>query len=529
MTTSNHNTGMIRPVVVIFVICGLCAILMETRMSTFMPFSGSRNIWLPASFTEQPVHSSEQSASALASISVSVNDTLANIQARLDTLEGGLRHVKMSLLQVEQPSGVALPNNNNTTTTTMTTATTPSSTNSKNNPLSNQLPTCDELMNRPDSPVANGEFLTRQTTPNTWTLRADGSRQLELPFTCRLKQYTSTEARQCFAKRHLSFIGDSITRYQYLSLAYFIERGQYPPRFGRAQTCTHIDEQGIPTCSAVDKPNVCMEGDWTLGNDGWQDFQGTLGGSTDGGPFHGRFECPCSRRVGSRTDETIDNGLYVSAEDEVTGTRVKISYISEIGFGDLPAPIQGWNFTTCAYNGTCQVTKDDSEKLLNRSKAHDWDWNETLDDALNGTLQSVLPPVDIVIYNRGLWGVLNKDMATKIMPLLHELVGDGRCMYRTTTAAPIYDSLWEREMQSMKDATYNAGCSMIDFGHITKEFWWLGYSHPQPPVQENGNISNYREWQDIYWDAVHFRPWVYEELNNLLLNILCNSNHGKSQ
>ena len=385
-------------------------------------------------------------------------------------------------------------------------------------------------MNRPNSPVANGEFLTRQTTPNKWTLRADGSRQLELPLTCQLKRYTSIEARQCFANRHISFIGDSLSRYQFLSLAYFIERGQYPPRFGRSQTCTHMDEQGLPTCSAVDKPNVCMEGDWTLGQDGWQDFQSSMGGGTDGGPFHGRYECPCSRREDSPTDERVDNGLYVSAEDEITGARVKISYICETGFGAIPAPIQGWNFTTCAYNGTCQVTKNDSEKLLNRSKAHDWDWNETLDKALNDTLQKILPLVDIAIYNRGLWGVLSKDMAKKVMPLLHGLVGDGRCLYRTTTAAPIYDhSLWDREMNSMKDATYTAGCSLIDFGHITRDFWWLGYSHPQPPVQENGNISNYREWQDIYWDSVHFLPWVYEELNNLLLNILCNSNYGRKQ
>ncbi len=24
-----------------------------------------------------------------------------------------------------------------------------------------------------------------------------------------------------------------------------------------------------------------------------------------------------------------------------------------------------------------------------------------------------------------------------------------------------------------------------------------------------------------YWDAVHFMPWVYEEFNTLLLNMIC--------
>jgi hypothetical protein len=90
------------------------------------------------------------------------------------------------------------------------------------------LPTCESLMKSPNSPVSDGAFLTRETTPNIWTLRADGSRELTLPLTCRLKRYTSSEARQCLSNKHLSFIGDSLTRYQYLSLAYFLERGQYP-------------------------------------------------------------------------------------------------------------------------------------------------------------------------------------------------------------------------------------------------------------------------------------------------------------
>jgi hypothetical protein len=90
------------------------------------------------------------------------------------------------------------------------------------------LPTCESLMKSPNSPVSDGAFLTRETTPNIWTLRADGSRELTLPLTCRLKRYTSSEARQCLSNKHLAFIGDSLTRYQYLSLAYFLERGQYP-------------------------------------------------------------------------------------------------------------------------------------------------------------------------------------------------------------------------------------------------------------------------------------------------------------
>jgi phospholipase/lecithinase/hemolysin len=26
----------------------------------------------------------------------------------------------------------------------------------------------------------------------------------------------------------------------------------------------------------------------------------------------------------------------------------------------------------------------------------------------------------------------------------------------------------------------------------------------------------------VFWDSVHYTPWVYEALNNVLLNVLCN-------
>jgi hypothetical protein len=119
---------------------------------------------------EQSAYTSEQSVSA--SISTSLNDTLANIQACINTLEGELHHVKMTLVQGKQPPVVTLPNNNTSTIATTTAAHNTSSTmmtastGSKNNHRSKELPTCDKLMNRPDLLVANGEFLTQQTTPN---------------------------------------------------------------------------------------------------------------------------------------------------------------------------------------------------------------------------------------------------------------------------------------------------------------------------------------------------------------------------
>ena len=435
----------------------------------------------------------------------------AQLQARVDKLEQDLHSMK-KLLKSDTDTSTA---------------------------LNTELPTCESLMKKPNSPVADGSFLTRSTTPVTWTLRADGSRELQLPVTCRLKRYTSADARQCFSNRHLSFLGDSITRYQYLSLVHLIDKGQYPPRFGRPDRrehpCKHIDELGHPTCSPWEEPNVCMEGDWQdkwspfgmqleLRNDIWQFFHMSLGGGYDGGVFGGRFQCTCARREGQRMNWTdpIENALYVSEEFE-GGGRVKMSYIKEIGWGDHPAPVRGWNFTDCAYTGTCRTSRNDSEALFKRFLAGDVDWEDPLYKALNGSLRQVLPPVDIAIYNRFMWGVLDKDLADTIMPLLHDFVGEGRCLYRTATATPVYPTDQLQEIKTMKEPTFNAGCGLMDFTHLTKEFGMLWYAHPAPRKQENGTISNAREWGDVFWDGVHYTPWVYEELNNIMLNVLCNA------
>jgi hypothetical protein len=226
--------------------------------------------------------------------------------------------------------------------------------------------------------------------------------------------------------------------------------------------------------------------------------------------------------------DPIENALYVSEEWKGGGGggggggRVKMSYIKEIGWGDHPAPLRGWNFTNCAYTGTCRTTKKDSEALFERFLAGDVDWEDPLYRALNGSLRQVLPPVDIVIYNRFMWGVLDKDLANTIMPLLHDFVGEGRCMYRTATTTPFYSQELLEEINIMKEPTLNAGCGLMDFAHLTKEFGMLWYTHPPPRKQENGTISNSREWGDAFWDSVHYTPWVYEELNNIMLNVLCN-------
>lgn len=379
--------------------------------------------------------------------------------------------------------------------------------------IRDDLPTCEQLMQHPSSPFADGAFLTRTTTPVVWKMRHDGSRELTLPSTCRLKHYTARDARQCFNNQNLLFLGDSLTRYQYLSLAYFLEYNKWPPRFQALNPCNHIDEHGNRTCSKQDEPNVCAEGDW-IRVGGWSAYTQSLGGSTDGGIFHGRLEAQSLR-----DEPKIENMQYVSRPEE--GGRTKLSYVIENGWRGQELFPPGWKFTGCAYNASCRYSPEHHAYNMERNKAKDYDWNySSIMDAFgaNGTsFQEQHADTNFVFYNRGLWGKLQEDKANSMMALLHNFTSD-RCFFKSTTSCgrTIQNDLFKWEEGPIRRAAFNNGCEFMDVGHLTKEFSTLFFAHPQPPR----NLMF--EYHSVFWDAVHYQPWVYEELNNMLLNIMCN-------
>jgi hypothetical protein len=258
------------------------------------------------------------------------------------------------------------------------------------------LPMCDELMRQPSSPFRDGAFLASHTTPIRWVPRRDGSRQLELTEICRLKRYTAQEANTCLANKHVSMIGDSITRYQYLSLAYLLEHGQFPPRFARTSSkkaaCHHVDEFGYPACSPSNEPNICVESDWN----GWDAYYSSLCGSTDGGILNGRMECHSYRvKKAGQQLECHENAMYTNSD-----SRAVLSFSFETGWGNnQEAPLYGFYYTNCSYSGTCRRTSSDADRIQNRTLRGDYDWRQPFPEAVgrNGSLRSVLPKPDYAL------------------------------------------------------------------------------------------------------------------------------------
>jgi hypothetical protein len=97
-----------------------------------------------------------------------------------------------------------------------------------------------------------------------WRSEPAGAGRLSLG-ACQLRRFTAGEARACLAWRPLVMIGDSITRYQYMSLIHFLEFGEYPS----------------PTTGRPSHPSVVIEQEW---NKNWNKF-------FKGGRVGSRYSC----------------------------------------------------------------------------------------------------------------------------------------------------------------------------------------------------------------------------------------------
>jgi hypothetical protein len=511
-------------------------------------------------------------------------DMLLDAPSMTDMIAAKQRHSELRLEQMQesinalQQKLLLVGNTNSATTTTTASETTAAR---RGDDVLPPLPTCRQLMSGPYSQFRDGEFLTSSSAHHVWVPRADGSRQLELTFPCRLHRYTAQEARQCLRGQHMSLMGDSLSRYLFLSLSFFMQHGVWPPRFGQARgqfgyesinstttttkmkkqppqrqpVCPHIDEQGQATCSPMGEPNPVMEGDWKrnlqAGQDSWETFLEQIGGGTDGGIFSGHMECDCARssRPGKgelcKAECQVENELYISGpandqgeweEDHQGDTnndidysrRILFSHVKENGWGDPPRNVSGFSFTKCGASGSCRRDQNTTNFMLERAMEGVFEWNEPLASALQNSLKRILPPVSIGIYNKGLWGAVSKETLDRVMPALYNFTGgeDGRCFFRSTTgsAKSLKANLEEHERGLVQSLTHQHGCNFLDFGRLTEDFARIEYREGQ--VDRASASFLLQERNSIYWDNVHFMPWVYEELNNMQLNVLCNAYGG---
>lgn len=229
-------------------------------------------------------------------------------------------------------------------------------------------------------------------------------------------------------------IGDSLQRYQYLSLAYFIEHGKWHSRFEMVATdtdkikCSHIDENGNPTCSEPNNPSLLSENDWAhlyshAADKSWKEMHMSIGGKSS---FNGKMECQCARL---QSDTSTEAMFY-------EGQSTKLTFISNIGDN----PMHWWKRENCSINSSCILSSTKWDQLKDRASKLDWDYIGDIIDITSekGYISQQYPDIDIAIFNRGLWGNIEPKKLKRIMKNLYKLTSknkNGKCFWKGTSVA----------------------------------------------------------------------------------------------
>ena len=357
---------------------------------------------------------------------------------------------------------------------------------------SDNLPSCLHLKHTVHG-MGDGAFITRE--PGDWFVRADGSKEYRLR-TCRLERFDAHAARQCMSKHHKLLLGDSLMRYQYLSLVYLLEHGKFPPRWGTAtknpgRKCLYTNADGSPACSPAEQPHVCMENDWATKyghavDKSWKQYHMALGGAA----MNGHLECQTAR---INMTHSVEAMFYERGSIKVT------YFMPMFGVGGkvdkYPSQMHWWQRSGCAATGSCNMSSADWEQMRAQADHGEYDFDGSLMDLLatNGTAASArmraeLSSVDIAVWNQGQWGGMGtEDFYAEVFDGLFALVApnNGRCFYKGCSPNKgngLFDKQdpnhTPREEEKAYAEAYKSGCGVFDTYHVTqafRKFRWFGW------------------------------------------------------
>ena len=287
--------------------------------------------------------------------------------------------------------------------------------------------------------------------------------------------------RRCFSNRRISFVGDSVTRYQYLNLVHFIAHGRW----------------------YSDYPSFEQEPLWSS----WLEFfQGTTARLTnEGGSTNEKCDCYRSPHDGI----TRENRYFEDSE-----LNLSISYFKFLtGISNRGMNHNKLNLSDCKEGRGCIQAK------CSPGSCFETDWIATDHMELLEHIASTHRP-DTIIFNSGIWhrfknpldkGFTSAERISDLLSLARTLfpLGIKRLFWKTTTAALDggKDQLGAYEVDMMIQALEqeNNGTSLswrvFDAFSLTLSAIVTGQSLRIP----------------VSWDSIHFLPDVYRGLNEVLL------------
>ncbi|KAI7842769.1 hypothetical protein COHA_003517 [Chlorella ohadii] len=278
---------------------------------------------------------------------------------------------------------------------------------------------------------------------------------------CKLRRFTPEAARKCLEGRPLVMIGDSLTRYQYIALIYFLEFGRWP----------------APLRGAAGHPSPVIASEWGP----WSQFyQGTTT------MFAGHQQCRCFRQdaFNAPEDRFYRNG------------NLSMTFYRWLGYPITPLAGH-WGFPPFSNATQCQPG----------ACSADPDWQLPIQDGIREVIAKLKPHT--LVLNAGLWRRNRTDWPTELYDSIFEAgikavaPQGGQCVWKTTTLAQAGDLKVGRD----RDAAAVAAAQR--HGWLVTDAW--GATHAAKMQLGDG----------IYIDPAHYKGFVYTELNQLLLNTIC--------
>lgn len=279
---------------------------------------------------------------------------------------------------------------------------------------------------------------------------------------CSLRRYSAAVARKCLRDRRVLFLGDSVTRYQYLSLAYFLATGTWG---------NHVE--------LVDYHKWSTYADYFKATNSW--FSQEL--------------CDCFR-----ADFNISSLRTASENRYYYGDGAFVVYIRLLSDAYPPRGHFGFPPFVAPSSEVCQAGEC--------SKPHDWVAPISC-YLVNETCKEfwihVLRPLNIThfFFNQGHWvrtSTRDANWFRHVMQGAKAFISKCGTAYFKTTSTARKDN--QRDSKAIITAR-EYGWKIYDVEILTRGLLKLHDGFPG-------------------FDRVHYYPFVYRELNNYLLNLLCN-------
>ena len=139
-------------------------------------------------------------------------------------------------------------------------------------------------------------------------------------------------------------------------------------------------------------------------------------------------------------------------------------------------------------------------------------WQGNMTEVLRGLVSHM--DVDTLVVNTGLWSTVGEAEAAEVLDAGHAAVcgkgGGTRCFWKRTTKRFLCRGSQRTCRRGEWEAKHTPDAAMASAVSLSAAWGLYDTATATRDLTSEG-----------YVDQIHFRPYVYAELNNLMLNVIC--------